>query len=121
MKIKLLSVLVLGAALLGALAPLPANAQQNQSTIGSGGTELHLLKEGSATLVAGVATVPETAVTTASDIFVYRQVDAGTPGVTLKVTARTNGTGFTVTSKAADGTTTAASDTSRIAYLLLQR
>lgn len=52
---------------------------------------------GRATLVDGVAVVATTAVTAHSDIFVMTQEDNGTVGV-LRVTARTAGVSFTITS-----------------------
>lgn len=97
----------------------PAQAQQSSQKVGDSGTTVRLIKTGRATLVAGVVTITDSAATAAAEIFYARQVDAGTPGVTLKLT-RTAGTSFTLTSKAADGTTTATSDTSVVAYWLVQ-
>jgi hypothetical protein len=77
------------------------------------------LVTGRVTLVAGVATVTTSKATATANIFTARQVAGGTPGVSIIIT-RTAGTSFTLTSKAADGTTTATSDTSTIGYLLIE-
>lgn len=74
---------------------------------------------GRVTLVAGVGVVTTTKATSTANIFVHSQVAAGTVGVTHIVT-RSAGVSFTVTSKAADGTTTATSDTSIIGYTLVE-
>lgn len=55
------------------------------------------LSRGWAVLVAGVVVVTTTAVTTVSDIFVTSQMDGGTPGW-LRISARTPGASFTITS-----------------------
>ena len=67
---------------------------------------------GSATLVTGAATVSTTKVTANSRIFLTSQADGGTPGW-LRVSARSAGTSFTVTSSNS-------SDTSTIAWLLVE-
>lgn len=54
-------------------------------------------KMGTATLVTGAAVVATTAVTANSRIFLTSQVDAGTVGF-LRVSTRTAGTSFTITS-----------------------
>jgi hypothetical protein len=69
-------------------------------------------KMGVATLVGGAATVANTSVTANSRIFLMSQVDGGTPGW-LRVSARTAGTSFVITSSS--GT-----DTSTVAYLILE-
>ncbi|MGH7206833.1 MAG: glycosyl hydrolase family 28-related protein [Nitrospiraceae bacterium] len=69
-------------------------------------------KMGTAVLVAGTVVVSTTAVTANSRIFVVSQVDGGTPGF-LRVSARTAGTSFTITSSS--GT-----DTSTVAWLILE-
>lgn len=74
---------------------------------------------GRVTLVAGVATVTTSKATATADIFPFRQVAGGTPGVSFVLT-RVNGTSFTLTSKAADGTTTATADTSQVGYLIFE-
>lgn len=66
---------------------------------------------GTATLAAGAATVATTKVTDTSRIFVFSNADGGTPGW-LRVSARTAGTSFTITSSS--GT-----DTSTVAWLIL--
>lgn len=69
-------------------------------------------KQGVVTLTAGAATVSTTAVTANSRIFLTSQVDGGTPGF-LRVSARTAGTSFTITSSS--GT-----DTSTVAYEIVE-
>lgn len=65
------------------------------------------VKEGSnatmgvVTLVAGSATVSTTAVTANSRIFLTSQVDGGTPGF-VRVSTRSAGVSFTITSSVAD-------------------
>ena len=63
---------------------------------------------GRATLVAGTVTVSATWMTSTCNIILTSQVDGGTPGW-LRVSARTAGTSFTITSSST-------SDTSTIAY-----
>jgi hypothetical protein len=67
---------------------------------------------GVATLTAGAATVANTTVTANTRIFLTSQVDGGTPGF-LRVSTRTAGTSFTITSSS--GT-----DTSQVAWLLVE-
>jgi hypothetical protein len=67
---------------------------------------------GTATLVAGSAVVANTSVTANTRILLTSQADGGTPGW-LRVSARTAGTSFTITSSSA-------SDTSTVAYFLLE-
>lgn len=69
-------------------------------------------KQGTATLVAGTVTVANTSVTANSRIFLTSQVDGGTPGF-LRVSARTAGTSFTITSGSA-------TDTSTVAYEIFE-
>lgn len=69
-------------------------------------------KAGTIALVAGAATVSTTAVTASSRIQLTGQADGGTPGW-LRVSGRTAGTGFTVTSSSA-------TDTSTVAYLIIE-
>ena len=69
-------------------------------------------KQGTATLVAGAATVANTSVTATSRIFLTSQADGGTPGF-LRVSTRTAGTSFTITSSS--GT-----DTSTVAYEIFE-
>ncbi len=63
------------------------------------------------TLVGGTKVVPSTAVTASSNIFLASQVSGGTPGF-LRVSARTPGTSFTITSS--NG-----ADTSIVAWVIL--
>lgn len=79
------------------------------STIGKGlqvktGTNA---KIGTAVLVAGTLTVANTSVTANSRIFLTSQVDGGTPGF-LRVTTKTVGTSFVITSSNAADTSTVA-------------
>jgi hypothetical protein len=67
---------------------------------------------GTATLVAGTATVSNTSVTANTRIFLTAQTSGAAPGA-LRVSARVAGTSFTVTSSS--GT-----DTSQFAYLLVE-
>lgn len=69
-------------------------------------------KQGTATLVAGAATVSNTSVTANSRIFLTSQADGGTPGW-LRVSARSAGTSFTITSSSG-------SDTSTVAYQIFE-
>lgn len=69
-------------------------------------------KMGTATLVAGAAVVSNTSVTANSRILLTSNADGGTPGW-LRVSARTAGTSFTITSSS--GT-----DTSTVAYLIME-
>jgi hypothetical protein len=69
-------------------------------------------KMGTTALVAGSKVVSNTAVTANSRIYLTSQADGGTPGW-LRVSARTAGTSFTITSSS--GT-----DTSTVAYLLIE-
>ena len=69
-------------------------------------------KQGTAVLVAGTVTVADTAVTASSRIFLTSQADGGTPGF-LRVSARTAGASFTITSSS--GT-----DTSTVAYEIFE-
>lgn len=69
-------------------------------------------KQGTAVLSGGTATVSNTSVTANSRIFLTSQVDGGTPGF-LRVSARSAGTSFTITSSS--GT-----DTSTVAYIIFE-
>ena len=84
------------------------------STIGKGlqvktGTNA---KIGTAVLVAGAVTAANTSVTANSRIFVTSNVDGGTPGW-LRVSAKTVGTSFVITSSSA-------TDTSTIAWYIVE-
>lgn len=77
------------------------------------GTEWRpIIRSGTAVLVAGTVTVTEPATTATSRIVVTSQADGGTPGW-LRISARTAGTSFTITSSDA-------ADTSTIAWLLIE-
>lgn len=69
-------------------------------------------KQGTAVLVAGTVVVANTSVTATSRIFLTSQADGGTPGF-LRVSARTAGTSFTITSSNA-------ADTSTVAYEIFE-
>ncbi len=75
-------------------------------------------KQGRATLVAGAVTVPNTSVTSSSQIFVQRQVDGGTVAASYSIT-RVGGTSFTITAKDGAGANQA-TDTSTIAYFITE-
>jgi hypothetical protein len=64
-------------------------------------------KMGRATLTAGSVVVANTSVTAVSEIFLTSQADGGTPGW-LRVSARTPGVSFTITSSSATDTSTVA-------------
>lgn len=66
---------------------------------------------GRSVLVAGAVVVANTNVTAVSNIYVTSNIDGGTPGW-LRVSARTAGTSFTITSSS--GT-----DTSTVAWLIV--
>jgi hypothetical protein len=68
-------------------------------------------KMGTVALVAGSAVVANTSVTATSRIFLTSQADGGAPGW-LRVSARTAGTSFTITSSSA-------TDTSTVAYMIV--
>ncbi|MBI0293309.1 hypothetical protein JBE04_02040 [Streptomyces sp. PRKS01-29] len=69
-------------------------------------------KMGTATLSAGSATVSNTSVTSSSRIFLTCQTPGGTAGF-LRVSARTAGTSFTITSSSG-------SDTSVVAWMIVE-
>jgi hypothetical protein len=69
-------------------------------------------KIGTAVLVAGTVTVANTSVTANSRIFLTSQSDGGTPGW-LRITAKTVGTSFVITSSSA-------TDTSTIAWIIIE-
>lgn len=69
-------------------------------------------KMGVVTLVAGASVVANTSVTATSRIFLTSQADGGTPGF-LRVSARTAGTSFTITSSNI-------LDTSTVAYFIVE-
>ena len=69
-------------------------------------------KMGRATLAAGTATVNTTAVTASSEVFLTCQVPGGTAGF-LRVSARTAGTSFTITSSSG-------SDPSTVAWMIVE-
>ncbi len=69
-------------------------------------------KQGTATLIGGASVVSNTSVTATSRIFLTSNADGGTPGW-LRVSARSVGTSFTITSSS--GT-----DTSTVAYEIFE-
>lgn len=87
-------------------------------TLGTGGGRIRL-KEGAgnssmgrATLVGGTVTVNTTLVTANSEIFLTAQTSGAAPGA-LRVSARTAGTSFTITS-------TSGTDTSTVAWMIVE-
>jgi hypothetical protein len=99
--------------------PRRSEPKRGNLTVGDKGTQLNIVKTGRVTLVAGVATVSDTDISATTNIFVARQTIAGTAGQTYDIT-RSAGTSFTITARAADGTTAATGDTSVIGYLILR-
>jgi hypothetical protein len=110
-----------------ALAQAPADQRQvaefrkgiSIGNLGSGGTLLRQVRTGTATFVAGVATVADARVTAATQIFAQRMAVAGTSGVGIAVVV-TPGTGFTLTSQTAGALTTQTADTSTVAWAAIQ-
>lgn len=97
------------------LASTAANIKALACTSAGGGLAVKEgtnARMGSVALTAGAATVANTSVTASTRIIVTSQVDGGTPGF-LRVSTRTAGTSFTITSSS--GT-----DTSTVAYLLVE-
>lgn len=93
------------------------SAASNALRAGSAGGGLSIAeganaRMGTATLVAGTVTVANTSVTATTRIFLTSNTDGGTVGF-LRVSARTAGTNFTITSSS--GT-----DTSTVAWLLVE-
>ena len=102
-----------GAVTFAPLVPLTVNG--NIDVTGGFGLEVSEAangKQGAAVLAAGTAVVANTAVTATSRIFLTSQVDGGTPGF-LRVSARTPGVSFTITSSNA-------ADTSTVAYEIFE-
>jgi hypothetical protein len=69
-------------------------------------------RQGTVTLVAGAATVANTSITATSRVQLTSQADGGTPGW-LRVSTRTVGTSFVITSSSS-------SDTSTVAYFITE-
>lgn len=95
--------------------PLDVAGNVAVSTLGAGfrvkeGTNA---KMGTAVLVAGTVVVSTTAVTANSRIFLTSNADGGTPASAVRVSARTAGTNFTITSPNA-------LDTSTIAWIIFE-
>jgi hypothetical protein len=93
---------------------LQSNAALDVNAIGQGlqVAEGANAKQGTAVLAAGSAVVANTSVTASSRILLTSNLDGGTPGF-VRVSARTAGTSFTITSSS--GT-----DTSTIAYEIFE-
>ncbi len=107
----------LTAGALGAFAQLTGAAFTGPVDVSVAGKGLQVAegsnaKQGTVALVAGSKVVANTSVTASSRIFVTSQADGGTPGW-LRITARTPGTSFTITSSS--GT-----DTSTVAYEIFE-
>lgn len=96
------------------VASLSTNSQLTFSTVGKGLTltEGTNAKMGLATLSAGTVTVPTTAVTANSRIFLTAQSTGAAPGA-LRVSTITAGTSFVITS-------TSNTDTSTVAWLIIE-
>ncbi len=82
------------------------------------GTPVVRWMHGRCVLVAGTCTVSNSTITAASDIFVNRQVDAGTVGAGYSIT-RTAGTSFTITARDGAGVAQGA-DTSTVGYQIIE-
>lgn len=78
----------------------------------TGSLKVNSQKHGVATLVAGVVTVTNPAVSSTSSIFVTSQVDGGTPGF-LRVSIAA-GSSFTIRSSST-------TDTSTVAWIMIER
>lgn len=76
------------------------------------GTAIRGLRHGVAPLSSGTATVSDTTITANSRILLTSNADGGTPGW-VRVSARVAGTSFTITSSSG-------SDTSTVAYLIVE-
>lgn len=96
------------------LAPLAAPSFTGGITIAGGikQAEGANAKQGVATLVAGTVTVNNTSITANSRIMLTSNVDGGTPGW-LRVSAKTVGTSFVITSSSG-------SDTSVVAWVIFE-
>ena len=79
---------------------------------GADGTYFQRIKHGTAVLVSGAVTVSDSSITANSRIILTSQVGGGTPGW-LRVSARSAGVSFTITSSS--GT-----DTSTVGYLVIE-
>ena len=104
-----------GTTLLRVAGPiLQSNAAFDVNAVGAGlqVAEGANAKQGTAVLVAGSSVVANTSVTASSRILLTSNADGGTPGF-LRVSARTAGTSFTITSSS--GT-----DTSTVAYEIFE-
>jgi hypothetical protein len=75
--------------------------------VGTNSVSMSNVRHGTATLVAGSATVSDAYVTSSTRIFLTSQSDGGTPGW-LRVSARTASTSFTITSSSGTDTSTVA-------------
>lgn len=81
-------------------------------SLGSGATQITRMKHGTAVLVSGTATVADTSISANSRIMLTSNVDGGTPGW-LRVSARSAGASFTITSSSV-------ADTSTVAYTIIE-
>lgn len=79
--------------------------------IGTAGSKTTTVRHGTASLTAGSVTVSDANILSTSRIFVTGSVDGGTPGW-LRVSARSVGVSFTITSSSA-------TDTSTVSYMII--
>ncbi len=99
--------------------PGPGRLAVAKGTItGLNGTAVSMLRHGTVTLTAGVATVVGSDVTPNSRIFLQRQIDNGTVGCSYSIT-RTLGVSFTITAKDSTGAPETA-DTSVVGYEIIE-
>lgn len=99
-------------AVIGGTTPAAVSGTTVRATAGLRVSEGANAKQGVATLAAGTVTVANTSVTATSRIFLTSQSDGGTVGF-LRVSARTAGTSFAITSSSA-------TDTSVVAYQIFE-
>jgi hypothetical protein len=80
--------------------------------VSSSGTVMSKVRHGTFVLSSGAATISDSNVTSSTRIFLTSQVDGGTPGW-LRVSSRSVGVSFTVTSSSG-------SDTSTVGYVMIE-
>lgn len=90
----------------------PQSTEEVRRTLGDVARMFDRFRPGTVTLSSGSASVSDTTVTADTLILLTCQESAGTPGF-LYVSARTAGTGFTITSSSN-------TDTSTVGYLLIE-
>lgn len=94
-------------AVIGSTTPAAVSGTTVRATAGLRVSEGANAKQGVSTLAAGTVTVANTSVTATSRIFLTSQSDGGTVGF-LRVSARTAGTSFVITSSSGTDTSVVA-------------